>query len=163
MAKRGRKPNVKAGAAHIDIKKLEREGHPDVKFLNDLRQLDRTHIEGKDPNKHYYIGFTADKGLHESQGYVISDDAKLKPAYPGDGLVWPAEGKQSGQPGKDLVLYEMPKERKALRDAYELQQRNEMENTASSKLRKEATRGMSSEVASLFTPDDDMMAKLESG
>ena len=163
MAKRGRKPKVKAGAAHIDIKKLEREDHPDVKFLNDLRQHDRTAVEGKDPNKHYYYGLSGDLALHEAQGYVKSDSAGLKTMAPGDGVVWPAEGLQSNKPGKDLILLEMPKERKALRDAYEMQQRKEMERTTAKSNLKEATDGVPSEVASLFTPDDDFMRKLESG
>lgn len=164
MAKRGRKPKVKAGAARIDIKKLEREDNPEVKFLADLRQHDRTHVEGKDPNKHYYWGMESDIGLHESQGYVKSDGAGLKTHCPGDGTVWPAEGKQSNQPGKDLVLLEMPKERKAMRDAYEAQQRQDMERAESSKLKKEATgQTKDNSVSSLFTPDDDFMAELERG
>jgi hypothetical protein len=163
MAKRGRKPKVKAGVAKIDVKKLEREGNPEVKFLADLRQFDRTHVDGMDPDKHYYWGQEADLGLHESQGYVKSDGEGLKTLCPGDGVVWPAEGKQSNQPGKDLILLEMPKERREMRDAYEAQQRQEMQKAESSKMAKEATKGADSEVASLFTPSKDFLADLERG
>lgn len=163
MAKRGRprkaRPKV-TGAAGKMKEKLVREENKHVQFLGDLERYDRTAVGGKDPNKHYRWCSVETLGLRHQQGYVKSTDAKLKPSAPGGELFWKPEGKQSGTDSKGLVLMEMPKERRELRQDYKKAIRDERDAASLQELSKKSLKDVADSHGSTFVPEGEFLKDL---
>jgi hypothetical protein len=95
------------------IQQMEKSGDPDITFVQDLRQYDRTEVQGKDENFEYRWVRADRIAERERQGYAKADDASVKSYH--DGNFWNPEGKDSRLAKGGSVLMKIPKERFELR------------------------------------------------
>ena len=95
------------------IQQMEKSGDPDITFIQDLRQYDRTAVHGKDENFDYRWVRADRIAERERQGYAKADDEKIKSYH--DGNFWNPEGKDTRIAKGGSVLMKIPKERAELR------------------------------------------------